>query len=366
MLPKYTKNKKIMRVIVGMSGGIDSSVSAALLKYGRFLPDGRQVDVVGVMAKFGNSGENDSEKNARLVAKQIDIPFYIVNLEKEFKKKVIDYFLKEYKAGNTPNPCVVCNKEIKFGLLMEKALKMGGDFIATGHYARIDNGKLLKGKNRGKDQSYFLCQLSQKQLNKILFPVGGYTKSEVRKLAKKFDLPFAEISESQEVCFVQNTTNEFLKKYLKTKPGEIVDKNGRVLGEHNGLWFYTIGQRRGIEVQQGPWYVVDKDLKKNVLIISKNEKDLLKKELIVKNVNWVSGKEPSLCQGSGRQVKLPLSVKVKIRYKSEESEAIIYKSKDKTYKIIFKKPQKSITSGQSAVFYKKDELLGGGIIDKIE
>jgi len=374
------KNKP-KKIIVGMSGGVDSSVTAALLKKAGF-------DVVGVMAKFwkeGASKENrccsvESEKLARLVAKQIGIPFYVVNLEKEFKKKVVDYFLKEYKAGNTPNPCVVCNKEIKFGLLIEKALKMGGDFVATGHYARLGREfpisnfqfsilrtsdvrklKLLKGKDKEKDQSYFLWQLNQKQLSKVLFPVGNYTKSQVRNLAKKFDLPTAETPESQEVCFVQNTTNDFLKKYLKTKPGNIIGVDGTVLGQHQGLWFYTIGQRRGLEivgcrtphnsnVMQGkPFYVLEKDFKNNILIVTQNEKDLLKKELVVKDINWIN------------QPKLPINAEVKIRYKSGFAKARLLQF-GKKIKVEFKNPQKAITPGQSAVFYKEDEVLGGGII----
>jgi len=348
------KNKLLInrkKVIVGMSGGVDSSVAAALLKEAGF-------DVVGVMAKFwkeGSSKENrccsiESEKLARLVAKQIGISFYVVNLEKEFKKKVVDYFLKEYKAGNTPNPCVVCNKEIKFGLLMEKALKMGGDFIATGHYAKINKGKLFKGKDSKKDQSYFLWQLNQKQLDRILFPIGDYTKLQVRRLAKKFNLPTAESQESQEVCFVKNTTNNFLKKYLKIKIGKRIDVNGKLIGQHQGLWFYTIGQRRGLEISQGPWYVIDKDFKKNILIVSKNEKDLFKKELVAKNVNWIN------------KPKLSIVAEVKIRYKSNLAKAKILELNKNKIKIIFEKPQKAITAGQSVVFYKKEQMLGGGII----
>ena len=215
------ENKKI---VVAMSGGVDSSVVAALLKRAGF-------DVLGIFMKFwkeGSEGKNrccsaESEKLARLVANQIKIPFYVLNVEKEFKKIVVDCFLKEYKAGNTPNPCVVCNKEIKFGILIDKALKLGADFIATGHYAQIKNRKLLKGKDKNKDQSYFLWQLNQKQLNKVLFPVGNYTKPEVRKLARKFNLPTAQTPESQEVCFIAGATNDFLKKYLKTKPGKVID-----------------------------------------------------------------------------------------------------------------------------------------------
>jgi tRNA-specific 2-thiouridylase len=338
------ENNKI-RVVCAMSGGVDSSVSAALLKQAGF-------DVVGVMGKFWKDGETsaenrccsiESEKLARLVAKQLGISFYIVNLEREFKKAVVDNFLAQYKKGNTPNPCVVCNKEIKFGILLKKAEKMGADFLATGHYVRIENGKMMKGKDKAKDQSYFLWQLDKNQLKKVLFPVGGYTKDQVRQLAKEFDLPVAETPESQEVCFVPDTANNFLKKYLKQKPGKIVDKNGKAVGSHQGLWFYTVGQRKGLELAQGPWFVVAKDFKKNILIVSKKKKDLYSKELKIKDVNWI-GKKASFAD-------------VKIRYKSGFARAEISGNK-----IIFQKPQLAITSGQSAVLYKGNELLGGGII----
>jgi tRNA-specific 2-thiouridylase len=349
------KNNKI-KVVVAMSGGVDSSVSAALLKQAGF-------DVIGIMMKFwkdssagsGQACENrccsvESEKLARSVAKKIGIPFYVLNVEREFKEKVVDYFLKDYKKGNTPNPCVVCNKEIKFGFLINKALSLDADFIVTGHYARIKNGKLLMGADKGKDQSYFLWQLNQKQLSHVLFPVGGYTKPEVRKLAKKFKLPSAETPESQEVCFIRGTTNNFLNKYLKTKPGDIIDTAGKILGKHNGLWFYTIGQRRGLEIQQGPWFVAGKDFKNNALIISKNAKDLNKKELEAFDVNWM-----------GPQ-KFPINAEVKIRYKSNLAKAKILENGKGRVKIVFTKPQRAITPGQSAVFYKGEELLGGGTI----
>jgi tRNA-specific 2-thiouridylase len=371
------------KIIVAMSGGVDSSVAAALLKKQGF-------DVIGVMMRFWSErGGNrccsiESENLARLVAKKIGIPFYVINVEREFKKKIVDYFLREYKAGNTPNPCVVCNKEIKFGLLLEKALKLGADFVATGHYARISFGSnsplafarqrgltqasafsrfagpckmpagyasnllphLFVGKDKQKDQSYFLWQLSQKQLARIIFPVGNLAKPEVRKLAKKFKLPTAQTPESQEVCFVSGDTNDFLGKYLKYKPGLIVDTKNNILGKHNGLWFYTIGQRKGIGFSGGPWYVVGKDLKKNTLIISKNQKDLFKKEFKVKNISWIN------------PVKLPIEADVKTRYKSPSAKAKILKNN----KIIFKNPQRAITPGQSAVFYSGRQLLGGGII----
>jgi tRNA-specific 2-thiouridylase len=352
------KNNKNKRVIVAMSGGIDSSVAAALLKQQGY-------NIIGVFMKFWPQGgrccSTESEKRARFVAKKLGIPFYVFNFEKEFKKKVVDYFLKNSKLGLTPNPCVVCNKEIKFKLLFKKLKSLEADYIATGHYARLWQGKLLKAKDKNKDQSYFLWKLDQKILRKTLFPIGDYTKPEIRSLAKKFKLSFEDVPESQEICFVQNSINDFLKKYLKTKPGLIINKSSLVLGQHQGLWFYTIGQRKGIGLAGGPYYVLDKDLKKNVLIITNIEKDLLKKELIVKNLNWISGKAP----------KFPFKAMVGIRYGHKPASAFMsraYMSRAHL-KIRFFKLQKAVTPGQSAVFFlpagkagEKNELLGGGII----
>ncbi len=228
--------------------------------------------------------------------------------------------------------------------------------------------KLLRAKDKEKDQSYFLWMLDQKQLNRILFPIGDYTREEVEKLAKKFKLPFSGVKKSQEICFVPRTTEDFLKKHIKSKAGAIITKEGKKTGEHEGLWFYTIGQRKGIKLPGGPYYVLDKDLKKNLLIVTKNEKDLYKNELIAKNVNWISGKAP----------KLPFKVMVKIRYRHKVASATMYKMLDIKYKILFNSPQRAITPGQSVVFYspatifakgkiwagKHQELLGGGIIDK--
>ena len=349
-----------------MSGGIDSSLTAALLKKAGF-------NVIGVFMKFWTepadlSAEKwnrccspESEIIARKVAGVLKIPLYVFNFEKEFKKKIVDYFLKEYKANTTPNPCVVCNKEIKFGFLLEKALKLEAGLVATGHYARLVEGslqqlKLLKGRDEEKDQSYFLWQLSQKQLKHILFPVGNYTKKEVRVLAKEFSLPVLDRKESQEICFIPGTISDFLSRHLKPKPGPIVEQThygaSKIIGKHEGLWLYTIGQRKGIGLSGGPYYVLDKDLKKNILVVTKNEKDLLKKELTAKNINWILGKEP----------RFPLKVKAKIRYRHKEAPAVIKKSVRKTVKIVFTKAQRAITSGQSVVFYKGQELLGGGII----
>ncbi|MCK4781959.1 tRNA 2-thiouridine(34) synthase MnmA [Candidatus Parcubacteria bacterium] len=337
---------KKQKVVIALSGGIDSSVAAALLKKQDF-------EVEGVFMKLCDLPQfEQAEKRARKIAEVLGIPFLVLDLRKEFQKKVIDYFLKEYKAGTTPNPCVVCNKEIKFGILFKKLrqAKVKFDFLATGHYARISDYKILKAKDREKDQTYFLWGLKQRQLKKVLFPLGNYTRKQVKSLAKKFNLPTYKSSGSQEICFIPKTTNDFLKNYIKQKPGLIIDIKGKIMGEHNGLAFYTIGQRRGLGFSGGPYYVLAKDIRRNHLIITKNEKDLYNKELIVKNINWISGKDTNL----------PLKIKVKIRYRHKAVLAVI--KKNKRYKVVFNKPQMAITPGQSAVFYQKDELLGGGVI----
>jgi len=387
------KNKK---VVVAMSGGVDSSVAAALLKkaakpkdfekiFGRPTPkEFRGFSVIGVFMKFWHGagiGENkccstESEKRARKVAEVLKIPFYVFNFEKEFKKRVIKYFLDECQKGVTPNPCVVCNKEIKFGLLLEKALALDVNYVATGHYARIKSSanseyitnkrirrfenswrirySLIKAQDKEKDQSYFLWKLNQNQLSKVLFPVGNYTRSEVEAMARKFKLPVLSARKSVEICFIPKTIEDFLKKYLKEKPGRIINKDGKVLGKHSGLWFYTIGQRKGIKLAGGPYYVIAKDFRNNILIVSKNKKDLAKKELFAKDINWIAGKAP----------KLPFKIKSKIRYRHEAVPATLYKLRTKNYKLIFQKSQFAITPGQSVVFLKGDELLGGGIIER--
>lgn len=358
------RRKNAQKVVVAMSGGVDSSVAAALLKRDGF-------EVVGVFMKFWSEPEKkglvvkenrccsqESEKRARKVAHILGIPFYIFNFEREFKKRIVDCFLKEHKKGRTPNPCVICNKEIKFGLLLEKALSLNADFVATGHYVKKSEKKrneteygLLKGKDKEKDQSYFLWQLSQRQLKHILFPVGDYKKNQVRKMAKNFKLPVFNTPESMEICFIPAEINDFLKKYLKEKPGDIIDRTGKIIGKHMGLCFYTIGQRKGIGLSGGPYYVAEKDLKNNILIVSKNKKDLVRKDFITEKINWISGKKP----------KLPIKVKAKIRSRHIPASATV-KLSDKKIKVIFDKPQRAITSGQSVVFYNGRELLGGGII----
>lgn len=362
-----------------MSGGVDSSVATALLKKQGY-------DVIGVFMRFWypetsqiNPDQNpnlyrnenrccsaEAWSDAQRVASQLKIPFYTLNVEKEFKKRVVDYFIEEYRKGRTPNPCVECNRWIKFRFLIEKALTLGADYVATGHYARLRREtpnpkseilKLLTAKDKQKDQSYFLWTLTQDQLKRILFPVGNYTKKEVREMAKKWNLPIYKKRESQEICFLDADLRGFLKTRINAERGSIITVDGQKVGEHEGLAFYTIGQRKGIKIGGiGPFYVVGKDFKKNALIVAKSEQapELYKKEMIVRKVNWISGKEP----------KLPLRCRVKIRYLHPASPAIIYKTKDTRYKVYFDKKQRAITPGQSAVFYKRNEVLGGGIIEK--
>jgi len=361
------EEKNAQKVVVAMSGGIDSAVAAALLKrvgsLSKKVCPGGNFEVIGVfMRLWGQIGSSKTEERARKVAKILKIPFYVFNFEKEFKKRVVDYFLKEYKQGRTPNPCVICNKEIKFGFLMNKALKLGADYLATGHYvhlcwqtrklkSRIQ--KLLRARDKNKDQSYFLWMLNQDQLKKILFPIGNYTRAQVEKLAKKFKLNFLlKVPKSTEICFIPKTINDFLRKYLQPRPGAIATLDGRKVGKHQGLCFYTIGQRKGIGLPGGPYYVLEKNLNENILVVTKNEKDLYKKELLAKNVNWISGREP----------KLPLEIKAKIRYHQQPASAIITKILD-FYLLKFFRPQRAITPGQSVVFYKGEEVIGGGIIE---
>ena len=336
-----------------MSGGVDSSVAAVLLKK-------QDYQVEGVFMRLGIAEDNESERNARAVAKKLKIKFRVVDLSMEFKRKIINYFISEYEKGRTPNPCVECNKEIKFGILIDKVLDDRNSFIATGHYVscsetRFRNRKLLKAKDKNKDQSYFLYNLNQKILKRCLFPLGNYTKDEVRKIAKKYKFEIQNQKESQEICFIQDKYyGDFLQKHLKLKFGDIVDVDNNILGSHKGLPLYTIGQRRDIRIGgTGPYYVIGLNRRKNQLIVSdnKNDKNLYSRELIAKKVNWISGSVP----------KFPLKVKAKTRYRMDEQSAKIDRIKNK-YIITFSRSQRAVMSGQSIVFYKGNEILGGGII----
>ena len=350
-------NKKF-KIITAMSGGVDSSIAAALLKK-------QGHDVIGLFLLMGN---NQNPKDAKKIAKELNIPLKVLDVRKEFKKKVVDYLIEEYKKGRTPNPCVECNRWIKFRFLFKKMMELKADYIATGHYSRIKDNRLLVAKDKNKDQSYFLWTLNRKQLKRILFPVGDYTKTQIRAMAKNlpvgrqgWDLPVYEKTESQEICFLDTNLYKFLKSRIHTNKGPIITTKGDKVGQHQGLAYYTIGQRKGIKIGGiGPFYVVDKDFKKNALIVAQGDFDdaLFKKEMRVKNVNWISGKEP----------RLPLRCRVKIRYLTEAVSATVSRmnankgTNNYKYIVKFNKKQRAITPGQSAVFYSRDEVLGGGVI----
>jgi tRNA-uridine 2-sulfurtransferase len=351
--------------VVGLSGGVDSAVSAALL-----LKQG--YSVTGVYMKnwsedfgdFGCTWASDSE-DARKVAQTLGVPFYIWDFEKEYRKKVVSYFLREYKKGRTPNPDVICNSEIKFKLFLDRALKLGADFVATGHYARIEKKKkrvgeeyrLLKGIDPSKDQSYFLYTLKQRQLSRTLFPLGEYKKSEVRKMARKFKLPNADKKDSQGICFIGKiNVSDFLKAHIKAKKGDILTVSGSVLGRHEGLPFYTIGQRGMGLGGDGPYYVAYKNFKLNALIVTNKKDDprLWRKKFTLSDLSW-TGNEP----------KMPFKARVAIRYHHPEQPALIQKMNDAKLSVTFQVPQRAITEGQSAVIYKNDVLLGGGVIEHV-
>jgi len=345
------KEKK-EKVLVAMSGGVDSSVAAALLKRAGF-------NIQGIFLKLGDLSDfKEGEKRARKISKVLKIPFIVFDLRKEFRKEVVGCFLKECQNGRTPNPCVICNEKIKIGLLLKKTRSLGFDLLATGHYVRKKGNKLFKAKDDKKDQSYFLWRLTQKQLKNLIFPLGDYAKSEVKVIAKRLKILKLIKGESQDVCFVGDSINKFLEKNIKSKPGPVIEqvRSGikEIIGQHRGLHFYTLGQRKGIEIggTAKPLYVIDKNIKRNTLIVSQNLKDLEKKELICKKINWTSGEKP----------KMPLRVRVKIRYGHKSAISIIEPYSRKTIKVIFNKPQRAVTPGQSAVFYKGKKLLGGGII----
>jgi len=407
---KIARGELSRTVYVAMSGGVDSSVAAALLKKQGY-------NVTGVFMRpwspnpqgqtFGGSQGStfnycfwkQDREDALRAAAVLGIPFLTWDFSKEYKKEVGDYMLREYKAGRTPNPDVMCNKKIKFGLFFKKALKEGADYIATGHYVKLRRGpvsayphrahyhsarwgspsratplgySLYVAMDTNKDQSYFLWTLTQEQLKYCIFPIGDYSKPEVRKLAKKFGLPNHDKKDSQGVCFIGPLNmKDFLKKYIKPKSGEIRlhrlhgahVKHGHhvTVGKHDGVYYYTIGQRHGLDIKngQGPYFVVGKDMKKNIIYVADKETRDKRQEtrMRIKQVNWI-----------GIKPKLPAKVGVRIRYRSKSVPAIIsshksrYKIRDTRYNIHFLRPVRAITPGQSAVFYKGEELLGGGII----
>ena len=336
-----------------MSGGVDSSVSAALLKRAGF-------EVIGVYMRQWSPAILGSEciwktdrQDAMRVCAKLGISFQTWDFSKEYEKQVGKYMIDSYRKGITPNPDVMCNKVIKFGLFFERAMEKGADFIATGHYAKIKNQRggvsLIKAKDKNKDQTYFLYTIKQNQLSKIIFPIGNLTKPEVRKLANKFGLQNAEKKDSQGVCFIgQFNMKKFLKMYINPKIGKILAIDGTEVGEHDGVYYYTIGQRHGLNIKDGggPYYVIKKDVKKNIIYVG-GEKDLSVKKTKIINISWIN-----------KPKSLPALLDVRTRYRAPLQKAKLYKNGD----LIFKNSERAITSGQSAVFYKEDQVLGGGVI----
>ncbi len=355
-------------VVIGMSGGVDSAVSAYLLKQQGY-------HVTGLFMKNWED-DDDSEYcssrqdfiDAASAADVIGIDLEAVNFAKEYKERVFSDFLREYSAGRTPNPDVLCNAEIKFKAFLDQAMRMGADHIATGHYAQVReaNGRfeLLRGTDPGKDQSYFLHRLNQAQLSKAVFPVGGMYKRDVRKLAAEIGLPVAAKKDSTGICFIgERPFREFLNRYLPTKPGRIETPDGRVVGEHVGLSFYTIGQRKGIGIggsRDGngePWFVAAKDLKRNVLVVVQGHDDpmLLSSGLTAVHCSWTAGVAP--------EADAPVTVKT--RYRAPDGSCRLLAADAATCDLAFPDPQWAATPGQSAVLYQGEVCLGGGFIEAV-
>jgi tRNA-specific 2-thiouridylase len=374
------------RIVVALSGGVDSSVAAALLQQ-------QGHEVIGMMLRLwsepGMEAANrcctpDSLAMARRVAARLDIPFYAVDAQQIFRDVVVQYFLDGYTQGVTPNPCLVCNRYIRWDFLLNRALTLGASYLATGHYARItpspvsiasftrptpvseryepraeDDKKkiqLLRGVDSQKDQSYVLSVLTQEQLRHAIFPIGEYTKPQVRQLARDFELPVAERAESQDLCFLgDDDYRDFLRRHVPevVKPGSIINRNGQQVGEHRGLAFYTIGQRKGLGISSPvPMYVLAKDVSRNVLIIGKVD-ELGEQELTAGSVNWLSGEPPET----------PIRVQVKIRYKAVDAWGLVTPLDGTRIHIRFDNSFRDITPGQLVVFYEGDICLGSGIVE---
>ena len=357
------------RVIVGMSGGVDSSVAALLLKRQGF-------DVVGLyMLNWeeedagGHCTSEEDYADVRRVCAKLDIPYYTVNFAKEYMERVFSHFLAEYKAGRTPNPDVLCNREIKFGPFLEEAKKLGADYIATGHYCKISHEKgvhrLLKAADKNKDQTYFLNQLTQPQLENVLFPLQDMQKPEVRKIALENGLATAEKKDSTGICFIgERNFRKFLSTYLPARKGKILDLSGREVGEHMGLMYYTLGQRRGLDLggvkgeeEGGRWFVVRKDLEHNILYVSHgDESPLYSGACEVSGFNWIPAppaEKEFVCAA-------------KFRYRQPDQEVKVTVSGGGRLHIAFAEKQRAVTEGQYAVLYRGEECLGGGVIESAE
>jgi tRNA-specific 2-thiouridylase len=334
---------------IAMSGGVDSSVAACILKDMGY-------DVFGITMFLSQSGKKVVD-TAKQVATKLDIPHYVIDLTEPFDEKIIEPFCHEHGRGKTPNPCIFCNYHIKFGVLLDRAIEMGADFLATGHYVRIletrDGFKLLKGIDFAKDQSYFLYRLRQEQLQYILTPLGGLTKAEVKKIASELTIDAIVGRESQDICFIpDNHYDEFISTRIKTEPGDILDINGKAIGRHQGLAYYTIGQRQGLGlVSTGRRYIVEIDSQNNTIILGDHDQ-LFQERLSANKLTWISGHRPQITSGiTGRIRYRAVETPVKLRYRDDFCE------------VEFEQPQWAITPGQSIVFYSNEEVLGGGIIE---
>lgn len=352
------EERKKGKVFVGMSGGVDSSVVTALL-----VKEG--YDVTGAFIKawhpdFLTCNWREDRRDAMRVCARLNIPFITINLENEYKREVVDYMISEYKKGRTPNPDVMCNKEIKFGHFYKKAKKLGADFIATGHYAQNIDGRITKSKDTNKDQTYFLWAIKPQALKNVLFPIGHLKKSEVRKIAKKMNLPVFDKKDSQGVCFLgQVDMKEFLTHELKPRPGNVLSVSGEVIGEHPGAILFTIGERRGFKITKKTSdseavFVVSKDIKKNTITVSNNttedEVRTLVENVMLQDVNWVS-----------REPENNKTYDAMFRYRQKPTKVRFIKV-GKTARLDLLEPRGDITPGQSAVLYNKNVCLGGGII----
>jgi len=357
------KGDKKKKVFVAMSGGVDSSVTAALLHEQGY-------EVIGAHIKMWSDPSipcnfKEDRHDALRVAEKIGIPFQTWDFTEEYRTAVVEYLIAEYAAGRTPNPDVMCNRHVKFGAFLRRALALGADYIATGHYARAVSKrprvKLLQAKDLNKDQSYFLWTLTQEQLRHCLFPIGGFTKPEVRQMARRFALPTAEKKDSQGICFIgEIDLNAFLKKYIPVRPGRVLTSSGKEVGAHEGLSFYTMGQREGLGTGGGgiPYYVAGKDFVTNTLVVAESPYDekLFSSEITVSDISWIFGSPP----------RLPLQCEARIRYRQPlQSCRVVRVTISNRLSVIFDEPQRAATPGQSVVFYQGDEMLGGGIIDVV-
>ncbi|KIL44503.1 thiouridylase [Jeotgalibacillus soli] len=357
-LPKNT------RVVVGMSGGVDSSVAALLLKQQGY-------DVIGIFMKNWDDTDDNGVCTATedyndviRVCNQIGIPYYAVNFEKQYWDKVFTYFLDEYRAGRTPNPDVMCNKEIKFAAFLDHAMKLGADYLATGHYARVENRdgevKMLRGIDEKKDQTYFLNQLSQEQLSKVMFPIGDIDKKEVRKIAQEAGLATAAKKDSTGICFIgERNFKGFLGQYLPAQPGEMETMDGRKVGQHDGLMYYTIGQRHGLGIGGSgePWFVLGKDVQKNVLYVGQgfDHEALYSSSITATDVSWTSN----------QAVAQEFRCTAKFRYRQPDHAVTVRIQDNGHVEVIFDEPLRAVTPGQAVVFYNGEECLGGATIDLI-